>query len=338
MAQTTNTSATASSGHQAETTFKNYNSKDAANYAAYRSPYPPLLISMVMDKHISTGGQSVRVLDLGCGPGQATRQIAVSFEHVIGVDASPSMIDAARQTPCVSSTGEQARFEVCGAEDFDKVTGPESIDLITVAMAAHWFDMPNFYAAASKVLKPSGTIAIWTAGSVFVDPQTTPNAAAVQDLWSKMEHEVLRPFMNEGNILVRDLYANLPLPWTIPADSITPDVQRLLATFDRQTFFRREFNPDGKPDPAPEFVATHGFLRFDRTTFDMAAKQLGTASPVTRWRAHYKEQLEKGEIEDCVQQMVGRTKQVMEEVEEGKGRTWTDLGSSMVLLMIKKKS
>lgn len=32
---------------------------------------------------------------------------------------------------------------------------------------AHWFDMPKFWAAAAKVLKPGGTVAIWT---VFRQP------------------------------------------------------------------------------------------------------------------------------------------------------------------------
>ena len=37
------------------------------------------------------------VLDLGCGDGQLTRRIAESGAHVLGVDASPEMVAAARE-------------------------------------------------------------------------------------------------------------------------------------------------------------------------------------------------------------------------------------------------
>lgn len=38
-----------------------------------------------------------RILDLGCGPGQLTQQIADRGAHVLGLDASPEMIGQARQ-------------------------------------------------------------------------------------------------------------------------------------------------------------------------------------------------------------------------------------------------
>lgn len=183
MAEIKLTAPLTSSAHQAETTFKNYDSNDAAKYAAYRTPYPPSFIQKVIDKHTSSGGQLTRVLDIGCGPGIATRQVAAYFQHVVGVDAGESMIMTARKIPCLSLTEEQATFEICGAEEIDKMVDHGNIDLITVATAAHWFDMPKFYAAASKVLKPLGSIAMWANVSAYVDFKTTPNAAAVQRLW-----------------------------------------------------------------------------------------------------------------------------------------------------------
>jgi hypothetical protein len=71
-------------------------------------------------------------------------------------------------------------YEVTGAESIDKIDGLEhsSVDLITAATAvcifeheqsssltsiqAHWFDMPQFWKAAANLLKPGGTVAIWT--------------------------------------------------------------------------------------------------------------------------------------------------------------------------------
>lgn len=157
-----------SENHKPEVTFKNYSKEDAARYAKYRPAYNPKLIDIVIDIHKSTGGHVSTLVDVGCGPALSTRQLCSSFENVIGIDASPSMIEKAKQVPCSSSTGQDATFVVCDSEHINDVLAPESVDLITVATAAHWFDMPKFYAAAAKVLKPNGSIAMWCGGSWFV--------------------------------------------------------------------------------------------------------------------------------------------------------------------------
>ena len=35
---------------------------------------------------------------------------------------------------------------------------------------AHWFDMSKFWVEAAKVVKPGGTVALWTAGKSGVLP------------------------------------------------------------------------------------------------------------------------------------------------------------------------
>lgn len=50
-------------------------------------------------------------------------------------------------------------------EMVDLIGGGEenSVDLITVATAVHWFDLPRFYAIANRLLrKPGGIIAVWS--------------------------------------------------------------------------------------------------------------------------------------------------------------------------------
>jgi len=39
-----------------------------------------------------------------------------------------------------------------------------SADLITVAQALHWFDLPRFLAEAGRVLVPNGVLAVWNYG------------------------------------------------------------------------------------------------------------------------------------------------------------------------------
>jgi len=54
------------------------------------------------------------ILDLGCGDGQLTQRIAASGAHVLGVDASPSMVEAARER---GIEAEQANAEMDFEDD-----------------------------------------------------------------------------------------------------------------------------------------------------------------------------------------------------------------------------
>lgn len=336
-APTAATAPAAQSAHQQEKTFRNYTASDAAKYLAYRGTYPPALINLVLDLHTSTGGQTTQLLDVGCGPGIATGQLASHFHHVAGVDAGESMIEAAQAqaSTCLSSMGEPASFKVCNSEDIDKHFEPESVDLITVATAAHWFDMPKFYVAAAKVLKSGGSIAMWCGSSWWVDPRTTPNAENVQAAWLELEREILLPFEMPGNKLVRELYRDLDMPWTIEAEG---EAKQALDSFDRELSVRREFNADGQPDPDPMFAETNGYLVYRHANVGMLSKGLGTASPVTRWREAHKEQLDKGEIEDCVSRMLRLMRERMWLPEEGFEERFIDCGVSNVLVVLKKRA
>lgn len=322
--------------HQAETTFKNYSSTDAQKYTAYRATHNPRLVETVVRIHAETGGQMARILDVGCGPATATRQVASYFKHAVGVDASPAMIEQAQQIPCSTATGEQTQFQTSNAEEFDQLFEPGSIDLIIVAAAAHWFDMPRFYAAAAKVLKPSGSIAIWASSLWWVDPTTTPNAEAIMGKWNEFYENVMRPYEAPGNLLARGLYKDLLLPWTIGPDSVSPETAKSLASYDRDTSVRKEWNADGKPDPDPMLAETKGFMKHLKLTLDQAAKYMGTASPITRWREAHKEQLESGEVEDCIDRLFRLTKEELAKDDDWKDRDWVEVCVPSVLIVVKK--
>jgi SAM-dependent methyltransferase len=49
--------------------------------------------------------------------------------------------------------------------------GDESVDLVTVAQAAHWFDRPTFYAEVRRVLRPGGVVALWTYELCSITPE-----------------------------------------------------------------------------------------------------------------------------------------------------------------------
>jgi trans-aconitate methyltransferase len=89
-----------------------------------------------------------RVLDVGCGTGHLTAQIAAAGAEVVGLDLSPAMIDQARQAyPAL-------RFVVGDARDF---SFPEPFDAIFSNAALHWVRQPQrVIASVARALKPGG--------------------------------------------------------------------------------------------------------------------------------------------------------------------------------------
>ncbi|EXJ72609.1 uncharacterized protein A1O5_03755 [Cladophialophora psammophila CBS 110553] len=333
----------ASTTNARDPTFRNYDSSSAAKYLQHRPKYSDKLIDLVISQHTSSGGELGLVIDVGCGPGVATRSLAPHFQHAIGADPGVSMIEAARTVPTSTKSGELITYEVRSAETLSSLSalkefsgsgkdGLECVDLITAATAAHWFDMPRFWGEAAKILKPGGSVIIWCSGGYRVDP-STPNAEKLQDWWRMFEEEVLSPYELPGNRLARELYVNLGMPWECleRIDGTDQELKDLLNEFDEKQFVRIQSDRDGRMSSEG---AVSEFLRVD---FAKIKALLGTASPITRWREANKEKVEKGEVEDILEMVVRRTKEIIEEVPEGKGRDYIESGSGMVVLVVKRK-
>jgi SAM-dependent methyltransferase len=90
----------------------------------------------------------------------------------------------------------------------------ESVDLITVATALHWFDQQKFYAEADRVLKPGGILAVWS----YAGTHATPEIQKIHDTFA---FETLLDYWSEGakrNWM--DRYRNVKLPFhTVSAPS-----------------------------------------------------------------------------------------------------------------------
>jgi trans-aconitate 2-methyltransferase len=89
-----------------------------------------------------------RILDLGCGTGHLTAQLAATGAEVIGLDSSPEMIAQARQSY------PHLRFEVADARDFALA---EPCDAILSNAVLHWIREPEVVAGCViRALKPGG--------------------------------------------------------------------------------------------------------------------------------------------------------------------------------------
>ncbi len=129
--------------------FKDYFSTKSAAYANYRPKYPRELA----EELAKLCDETHRSLDCGCGSGQFSVLLADFFDEVIATDASSNQIENAEQHPNII-------YKVSPAE---QIPLPDnSVDIITVAQAVHWFDLDKFYVEAKRVLKPNGMIALIT--------------------------------------------------------------------------------------------------------------------------------------------------------------------------------
>ena len=302
-----------------EKTFSSYNEEQGKAYAQIRRHYHPSLYQTVISHHTSTGGQLDTLLDVGCGPGTAACGLAPHFAHVIGLDPSEGMITTARSLGGVTSISETVRFELSTAEDLGRNLGPpiqdSSVDLITAANAAHWFDMSRFWPGAARVLKRGGSVALWTSGELRAHP-SMPNAAAIQAAMNQLQEQHLKPFYVLGNLLTRNRYVDLALPWTLAQP---------VPEFDESTFFRKDWD-----------VAETFFVGQPEVDLDTFEKMMGTGSPTTRWRQAYPDAV--GTERDVVRMLRREIERLLHEAGVEKGKETVKGAMQGALLMVKKKT
>ncbi|ORX44572.1 S-adenosyl-L-methionine-dependent methyltransferase, partial [Hesseltinella vesiculosa] len=113
---------------------------------------------------------------MGTGTGQGATKLAQAFQHVAAFDRSPDMI--ANATPMANVT-----YKVAEDTDLEKEMGPNSLDMVTVATAFHWFDHRAFFPLLKRVLKPNGTFATWTYYLPLIKDQPVANAY-LQQQWT----------------------------------------------------------------------------------------------------------------------------------------------------------
>ncbi len=120
-------------------TFTNYSPSEATQYATHRTSYSPALYDLILKHHAQANGSFNLLLDVGCGPGNATRDLATHFEDAVGADPGPAMIGAAEAGSCKS--GRDIRFVVQGAESLSEIDGLRGddglgkVDLLSAAMS-----------------------------------------------------------------------------------------------------------------------------------------------------------------------------------------------------------
>ena len=125
------------------------------NYVRYRPSYPPGVID-VLRKQCALSSESV-VADVASGTGIFTRLLLEQGSRVFGVEPNADMRRAGAEYLAAypSFTSVDGTAEATTLPD-------RSVDLVTAAQAAHWFDRVKARAEFVRILKPGGWAAlIW---------------------------------------------------------------------------------------------------------------------------------------------------------------------------------
>jgi SAM-dependent methyltransferase len=122
----------------------------SAVYDAARRGFPRATVAFVV-RHLA--GRDPLVLDLACGTGISTRQLAESGFTVIGCDIDPLMVRYA-----VARGGPGSRFVIARAEAIPFAGG--AFDGVTSFCGYHWFEPARALPEMTRVLRPDGRIAI----------------------------------------------------------------------------------------------------------------------------------------------------------------------------------
>ncbi|MGB0134768.1 class I SAM-dependent methyltransferase [Dokdonella sp.] len=174
-------------------TFKDHFSAHAAIYRDARPDYPQALFEFLAGQ-VAT---PCLAWDAGCGSGQASVDLARYFDRVIGTDPSAEQI--ANATP---QTDIEYRVEPAEQSSLDEA----SVDLVCVAQALHWFDLPRFHEEIRRVLKPGGVVAFWSYADCKVD-------ADVDGQKDRVYVDLTGPYWPPERALVESGYASLPFPF-----------------------------------------------------------------------------------------------------------------------------
>ncbi len=167
---------------------------DAAEcYAQARPSYPRELFQILATLAPSTSA----AWDCGTGSGQAALGLAEFFDCIDATDASAEQIAHAQIHPRVQYKAVPA--EASGL-------GDESVDLISVAQALHWFDRDQFFHEVRRVGRPGALVAVYGYSWFYLTP-------TIDDLTNRWLLQPVESYWSSNNRLLWDGYRTIAFPF-----------------------------------------------------------------------------------------------------------------------------
>jgi SAM-dependent methyltransferase len=136
------------------------------DYARFRPGYPPEILDLLRERCGLT--PQAEIADIGFGTGLFTRLLLENGNRVTGIEPNQNMLEAGLQHLAHFSnfSGIQARAEQTTLQD-------NSVDFVTAAQAAHWFEPQRARKEFLRILKLAGwVVLVWnerlTSGTPFL--------------------------------------------------------------------------------------------------------------------------------------------------------------------------
>lgn len=242
------------SGYGSKVTFKDHFSAHAGDYATFRPTYPAQLATYLG----SLSRSHTLAWDVGCGTGQLSTLLAEQYAEVVATDASAEQVAKATPHPKVIYAARP-----CERSGLDA----GSADLVTVAQAAHWFDLPAFYEEVRRVAKADGAIALITYG-------ITAAEGRLGELIDAFYHRVVGAYWPFERAHVENGYRDLPFPF----DELQAPPMAMRARWNAEQLLGY-VSTWSAVRPARKALGDEPFERFER---DVRAEMDGAAREI-RW-------------------------------------------------------
>lgn len=217
-------------------TFKDHFSSQASAYARARPTYPRAFFAELARL---APGHSL-AWDAGTGNGQAAVALAEFFERVVATE--PGAAQLAEATP-------HPRVSYHQAAERAPMLAEASVDLFTVAQAAHWFDRAAYYAEVRRLARPGAVVALWTYALCSVTPEVDAEIYRFYD-------EVVGPYWPPERVHVANGYRDFAFPFVeLPFPPLSMELAwdldglvDYLATWSAVVRYRKDTGRDPLPD------------------------------------------------------------------------------------------
>ncbi len=123
------------------------------NYIRYRPSYPPEVLEMLKAECGLTS--SAVIADIASGTGIFSRLLLENRNRVYGVEPNAEMRHAGE-----TFLAEYERFTSVSGTAESTTLPSSSVDFVTAAQAAHWFDLQKARAEFARILKPKGWVVL----------------------------------------------------------------------------------------------------------------------------------------------------------------------------------
>lgn len=170
-----------------------YFSDASQNYNEFRPDYPDALFEFIL-KHVPNPDLA---WDCGTGNGQAALALSHHFKQVWASDISLQQINSAPVKDNIHYLVQRAEMGAFKHLQFD---------LITVAQALHWFDIPEFFKTAREQMHLHSTIAVWGYQLLSVSPE-------IDVLIKYLYKDILGEYWPPERKLVDDAYQSIDFPF-----------------------------------------------------------------------------------------------------------------------------